>query len=212
VEINEDKHGALAPRHSTGQRSDATYGMIISVLSLETTLLSTSLATIPNLKEYKLVDGLLMQDHWIVVPNHPPLYTNILKMCHNHPLASHFGVAKTIKLVNQQYYWPAALDFVQKYIKSCTNCGWAKVQQHKPYRPLCPLPVPEQPWTSIQMDYIEELPESEGYTAILVIVDQMTKSAIFIECHNTINTAELAQLFVMHVFSKHGVLLHITSD
>jgi hypothetical protein len=192
--------------------SNATYRTIISVLLLDATPSLATLATIPNLKEYKLVDNLLMWDHWIIVPDHPPLHTNILKMCHDYLLAGHFGVAKTSKLVNQQYYWPTSMVFVQKYIKSCTNCSWAKVQQHKPYGPLRPLPVPEQPWTSIQMDYIKELPESEGYTAILIIVDQMTKGAIFIECHDTINTAELAQLFVMHVFLKHGVPLHITSN
>jgi hypothetical protein len=68
------------------QRSDATYGVIISVLSSESTPSSATLATTPDLDEYELVDDLLMRDHRIVVPDHPPLHTSILKMCHDHPL------------------------------------------------------------------------------------------------------------------------------
>ena len=62
------------------------------------------------------------------------------------------------------------------------------------------------------MDFIEQLPASSGYTAILVIVDRLTKQSIFIPTHDTITSAQLAQLFVLHVFSKHGVPSHVTSD
>jgi len=62
------------------------------------------------------------------------------------------------------------------------------------------------------MDFIEKLPSSSGFDTILVIVDRLSKQAIFIPTHNTITSVELARLFVIHVFSKHGVLSHVTSD
>ena len=62
------------------------------------------------------------------------------------------------------------------------------------------------------MDFIEKLPSSSGFDTILVIVDQLTKQAIFIPAHDTITSADLARLFVLHVFSKHGVPSHVTSD
>ena len=62
------------------------------------------------------------------------------------------------------------------------------------------------------MDFIEQLPSSSGFTAILVIVDRLSKQAVFIPTHDTITSAELAKLFVLHVFSKHGVPNHVTSD
>src|SRR5271156_5381701 len=62
------------------------------------------------------------------------------------------------------------------------------------------------------MDFIEQLPKSDGYSAILVVVDRLTKQAIFIPTHDTINSPELAKLFLTHVFSKHGALSHVTSD
>src|SRR5258708_10411509 len=62
------------------------------------------------------------------------------------------------------------------------------------------------------MDFIEQLLASEGHMAILVIVDCLTKQSLFIPTHNSINSPELAQLFLTHVFSKHSMPSHITSD
>ena len=62
------------------------------------------------------------------------------------------------------------------------------------------------------MDFIEKLPSSSGFDTILVIVDQLTKQVIFIPAHDTITSADLACLFVLHVFSKHGIPSHVTSD
>ena len=58
------------------------------------------------------------------------------------------------------------------------------------------------------MDFIEQLPNSGGYSAILVIVDQLSKQSIFIPTTDDITT----QLFLIHVFSKHRVPSHVTSD
>ena len=62
------------------------------------------------------------------------------------------------------------------------------------------------------MDFIEHLPPSLGFTAILVIVDRLTKQGVFLLTHDTITAAQLVELFVLHVFSKHGVPSHVTSD
>ena len=62
------------------------------------------------------------------------------------------------------------------------------------------------------MDFIKKLPSSSGFDTILVIVDWLTKQAIFIPAHDTITSADLAHLFVLHVFSKHGIPSHVTSN
>ena len=62
------------------------------------------------------------------------------------------------------------------------------------------------------MDFIEQLPASSGFTAILVVVDQLSKQSIFIPTHDTITSPDFAKLFLLHVFSKHGVPAHVTSD
>lgn len=62
------------------------------------------------------------------------------------------------------------------------------------------------------MDFIETLPTSGDYNAILVVVDRFSKQSIFIPTTNECTSEDLAQLFVLHVFSKHGVPSHVTSD
>jgi len=62
------------------------------------------------------------------------------------------------------------------------------------------------------MDFIKKLLSSSGFDPILVIVDQLTKQTIFIPAHNTIMSADLARLFVFHVFSKYSIPSHVTSD
>src|SRR6266545_4406124 len=62
------------------------------------------------------------------------------------------------------------------------------------------------------MDLIEQLPASAGFTAILVVVDRLSKQGIFIPTHDTLTAVQLAGLFVLHVFSKHRVSGHVTSD
>jgi len=54
------------------------------------------------------------------------------------------------------------------------------------------------------MDFIEQLLTLEGHTAILVIVDCLTKQSLFIPTHDSINSLELSQLFLTHVTSNQG--------
>ena len=62
------------------------------------------------------------------------------------------------------------------------------------------------------MDFISQLPDSNGHDAILVIVDRFSKMAIFIKSHTTATAEDLANLFIEFVFSKHGVPQDIISD
>ena len=62
------------------------------------------------------------------------------------------------------------------------------------------------------MDFIETLPTSSGYDAILVIVNCFSKQGIFIPMTINCTSEDLATLFVLHVFSKHRVPQHVTSD
>ena len=88
----------------------------------------------------------------------------------------------------------------------------SKPQHYKLYGSLKQLPIPKQLWNSISMDFIEKLLSSSGFDIILVIVNWLTKQVIFIPAHDTIMSANLACLFVLHVFSKHGIPSHVTSN
>ncbi len=156
-------------------------------------------------------DGLLRHSGHIYVLD-SSLCLHVLQYSYNHPLAGHYGQSKTLYQVRLNYYWPGLLTYIKNYCKSCTICSRAKPMRHRPYGLLKQLPIPEKPWNSISMDFIEKLPESSSYTSILVVVDRLSKQPLFIPTYDTITSQQLAQLFVLHVFSKHGVLSHITSD
>src|SRR5258707_4706327 len=101
---------------------------------------------------------------------------------------------------------------VKDYVASCATCTCAKSPRHKPYGKLKQLPIPSRPWSSISMDFIEQLPDSKGFSTILVIVDHLTTQVIFIPSHDMVNAPQVVRLFLIHVFSKHGVPAHITLD
>src|SRR5882724_2929536 len=157
-------------------------------------------------------DGLLRIAGCIYVPDSGNLPLRVLQYSHDHPLAGHYGQMKTLYQVHRHYYWPGLTVYVRDYCKSCTICSHAKPVRHKPYGLLKQLPIPERPWNSISMDFIEKLPPSSGYTSILVIVDRLSKQSLFILTYNTITSPQLAQLFILHIFSKHRILSHVTSD
>jgi hypothetical protein len=166
----------------------------------------------PSDPKWTVTDGLLRIKERIYVPDAPDLRLRVLQYKHDHPVAGHFGQNKTLELIRREYAWPNLRTFVKDYCNSCASCKRAKAPRHKPYGLLRQLPIPAQPWNSISMDFIEHLPPSLGYDAILVIIDRLTKQGIFIPTFDTINSPQLAELFVLHVFSKHGVPSHTTSD
>jgi len=88
----------------------------------------------------------------------------------------------------------------------------SKPQHYKPYGSLQQLSIPEHLWNSISINFIKKLPSSSSFDTILVIVDHLLKQTIFIPTHDTITSAELARLFIVHVFSKHRDLSYIMSN
>src|SRR5258706_425631 len=157
-------------------------------------------------------EGQLRFQGRLYVPNQEILHLQVICNHHNHPAAGHFGEARTSKLICHSFHWPGLRRMVKDYVASCAMCAHAKSVRHKPYGKLKQLPIPSRPWSSISMDFIEQLPASENFSAILVVVDCLTKQAIFIPSHDTVNAPQVAQLFLTHVFSKHRVPSHITLD
>jgi len=71
---------------------------------------------------------------------------------------------------------------------------------------LQPIPIPSQPFKVVSMDFIPELPVSNGYDNVLVIVDKLTKYALFIPTTTTITKKGTAELFFHHIITQYGFL------
>ena len=59
----------------------------------------------------------------------------------------------------------------RRYITTFSKCQWAKADRHTKQTKLVLMPTGTRPWEGIAMDFVGELPESEGFNAILVITD-----------------------------------------
>ena len=62
------------------------------------------------------------------------------------------------------------------------------------------------------MDFIPELPLSDGFDNILVILDKLTKYAIFIPTTTTITEVGTAKLFSHNIISKFGIPWQVIMD
>src|SRR3981189_134842 len=72
--------------------------------------------------------------------------------------------------------------------------------------------TPNKPWDTISIDFIVELPCSNGYDTIMNVVDGVTKRAHFIAMHPTITAVGAARLFLRKVWKHHGTPHVVISD
>ena len=140
------------------------------------------------------------------------LRTKVLLHCHDHILAGHPGIAGTTALIRQEYTWIGMRKSVKEHLKHCLSCSRNKPSTTKPTGLLFPLKVPDAPWSSISVDFITDLPVSNGYDSIMVVVDRFTKWAEFFPCLKTITAQEASKIFLKEVFSRHGLPQEIVSD
>jgi hypothetical protein len=77
---------------------------------------------------------------------------------------------------------------------------------------LQPLPIPNDAWQIITLDFIEGLPLSSNVDYILVVVDKFTKYTHFVALKHPYTTASVARLFMDQVYRLHGMPSSIVFD
>ena len=161
---------------------------------------------------YREEKGYLWYDNKITIPDEEELRTETIRRNHDTPQAGHGGTAKNLELISRSYYWPKIREDIKQYVKNCEICQRTKTTRHAPYGLLKPLEAPGRPWESIAMDFIAGLPESNGYDAIWVVIDRLTKMAHFRPCRTDMNTTQFFHMFKDQVFRLHGLPKDIISD
>jgi hypothetical protein len=175
--------------------------------------LARKLATKPeSMANYKLRDWLLYFKGRIVIAPTSMLKYEILHEFHASKLAGHLGVLCTFKRLSQNFYWEAMKVDVQAYVSACDVCQRNKSETRSPVRLLQPLPVPNQVWKDISLNFIDGLPMFVEKDSILVVVDCLTKYDHFFVLSHPYLAKKIAETFVSGVLKLHGVPRSIISD
>jgi hypothetical protein len=103
--------------------------------------------------------------------------------------------------------WPN----IRTYIAGCEVCQRHKYETLSPVRLLQPLPVPDCIWSKLSMDFIDALPNSRGYTMIMVVVDRLSKAAHFVALKDPYTVASVARAFMDNIIKLHGLQKSIVS-
>lgn len=157
-------------------------------------------------------DGLLTVNNFVYIPDSAELRLQIIQSHHSHPAAGHPGASSTFELVTRNFWWPKMRDTIKQFVRNCEVCSRIKPARHAPYGFLKPLEVPQRRWTDVSFDLITHLPDSEGFTAILVVVDRLTKMGHFIPTHDELDSETFAKLYRNNIFRLHGLADTATSD
>ena len=102
---------------------------------------------------------------------------------------------------------------IEDHVHSCEDCQKNKASRHKRHGTLHPLELSYAPWDAISMDFITQLPKSDGCSTVWVIVDRFTKIAHFVPLKDGQKTAEgCAKLLLENIWKLHGLPSSIISD
>ena len=68
-----------------------------------------------------------------------------------------------------------------------------------------PMPTGDRPFEEIAIDFLGELPESEGYNAILVITDWFTKVQHCIPASTSWTAADVVNAYICYIWKLYGL-------
>ena len=127
----------------------------------------------------------------------------------NHEIA-HVGARAMRRMIYDRFVWSGMARYIILWALTSVACQRTKVSQHT-VAPSMPLPMPPKRFDSLHVDLVGPLPESQGFTYVLTIVDRFTRWPEAIPI-SAISAATCARAFLYHWVSRHGIPYTFTSD
>ncbi|CAJ2641256.1 hypothetical protein L195_g033199 [Trifolium pratense] len=162
--------------------------------------------------EEQIKAEMLKMKRRLVISNKSVLIPTLLEEFHSTPKGGDSGFYKTYRRIAASVYWIGMKSTIQEYVRKCDICQRQKYMASSPGGLLQPLPIPEQVWEDISIDFITGLPKSRGYEAILVVVDRLSKYSHFIPLRHPYTAKSVADVFCKEVIRLHGIPSSIVSD
>ena len=166
-----------------------------------------------GLDNCRVLNGVLWKDDRLWVPN--SMVTQLIREAHDLPASGHPGMNRTLDLLRRSYCWPKMRTTIKRYIRNCYVCRRSKAPRDRINGLLKPLPIPEQRWLDISMDFVTGVPQSDGNNAILTVIDRLSKERHYIPCWSGdggTSTEQTVKLLLLWVFRTHGLPRSIVSD
>lgn len=114
--------------------------------------------------------------------------------------------------MSEHLFWPHMKCDVELFCEKCVTCKQAK-SKIKPYGWYTPLPVPNEPWMVLFMDFMLGLLRSKkGNDSIYVVVDRFSKMAYFILYRKNNDGTYIAELFFVEGVRLYGISKTIVCD
>ncbi|GJY01353.1 putative reverse transcriptase domain-containing protein [Tanacetum coccineum] len=158
-------------------------------------------------------DGTLCLNGRSWLPCYGDLRTVIMHESHKSKYSIHPGSEKMYQDVKKLYWWPNMKADIATYVSKCLTCAKVKAEHQRQSGLLVQPEIPQWKWDNITMDFVTKLPKSsQGYDTIWVIVDRLTKSAIFIPMKETDPLEKLARMYLKEVVTRHGIPVSIICD
>jgi hypothetical protein len=152
-------------------------------------------------KSFSITDELLCCKNRIYVPE--GLRRQVIQLEHDSKIAGHFGRERTFELLTTNCFWTNMERDVKKYCSECDICQRTKAPIHTKHGLLHLLELACKPWTHNSTDFITDLPESEGATIILVVINRFTKMAHFIPIKKK-DSPKVTQACLENMWKYHG--------
>ncbi|KAK3535713.1 hypothetical protein QTP70_020568, partial [Hemibagrus guttatus] len=134
----------------------------------------------------------------------------VMRWVHEAPSSGHPGTRRSAQLVSRRFWWPSLGSDVEDFVRQCATCAQARTSRQRPEGLLEPLPIP--PWSHLSVDFLTDLPDSGGSTAIMVVVDRFSKGCKLIPLKGLPTAMQTADAMFAHVFRNFGLPEDIVSD
>ncbi|GJV24437.1 putative reverse transcriptase domain-containing protein, partial [Tanacetum coccineum] len=158
-------------------------------------------------------DGTLCLNGRSWLPCYDDLRNVIMHESHKSKYSIHPGSEKMYQDMKKLYWWPNMKANIATYVSKCLTCAKVKAEHQRPSGLLVKPDIPQWKWDNITMDFVMKLPKSsQGYDTICVIVDRLTKSAIFVLIRKTDLTDKLDRMYLKEVVTRHEIPLSIICD
>nr|GEZ35084.1 putative reverse transcriptase domain-containing protein [Tanacetum cinerariifolium] len=162
------------------------------------------------IREQKLkprADGTQCLNGRSLLPCYGNLRTVIMHESHKSKYSVHPGSDKMYQDMKKLYWWPNMKAGIATYVSKCLTCAKVKAEHQRPSGLLVEPKIPKWKWDNITMDFVTKHPKSsQGCNTIWVIVDRLTKSAIFTPIRETDPMDKLARIYLKEVRSLQNAL------